>query len=58
MERHIGVDVHASGCTLAVVGPSGKRVGSHVHMVGTNARVAIEVLRSIPRNRHACWTTG
>ena len=36
MERYIGLDAHASSCTLAVVGPSGKRLGSHV--VETNAR--------------------
>ena len=38
MERDIGVDAHASSCTLAVVGSSGKRLGSLV--VETNARVA------------------
>ena len=52
MERYIGLDAHASSCTLAVVGPSGKRLGSHV--VETNARALIEVLRGIPRNRHVC----
>jgi hypothetical protein len=35
MERYIGLDAHASICTLAVVGPSGNRLGSHV--VETNA---------------------
>ena len=30
MERYIGVDAHASSCTLAVIGPNGKRLGSHV----------------------------
>jgi hypothetical protein len=43
MERYIGLDAHASSCTLAVVGPSGKRLGSHV--VETNGRALIEVLR-------------
>ena len=41
MDRYIGLDAHASSCTLAVVGPSGKRLGSHV--VETNARALIEV---------------
>mgnify|MGYP001825383539 CR=1 FL=1 len=36
MDRFIGLDAHASSCTLGVVSPSGKRVGSHV--VETNAR--------------------
>jgi hypothetical protein len=35
MERYIGLDAHASSCTLAVVDASGKRLGSHV--VETNA---------------------
>jgi len=39
-----------------VVGPSGKRLGSHV--VETNARALIEVLRGIPRNRHVCLEEG
>jgi transposase len=56
MERYIGLDAHASSCTLAVVGPSGKRLGSHV--VETNARALIEVLRGMPRNRHVCLEEG
>jgi hypothetical protein len=39
-----------------VVGPSGKRLGSHV--VETNARALIAVLRGIPRNRHVCLEEG
>lgn len=54
--RYIGLDAPASSCTLAVVGPSGKRLGSHV--VETNARALIEVLRGIPRNRHVCLEEG
>ena len=49
MDRYIGLDSHASSCTLGVVGPSGKQLGSHV--VETNARALIEVLRGIPKNR-------
>jgi len=56
MERYIGLDAHASSCTLAVVGPSGKRLGSHV--VETNAGALIEVLGGIPRNRHVCLEEG
>jgi len=52
MERYIGLDAHASSCTLAVVGRSGKRLGSRV--VETNGRALIEVLKAIPRNRHVC----
>ena len=56
MERYIGLDAHASSCTLGIVGPSGKRLGSQV--VETNARALIEVLRGIPRNRHLCLEEG
>ena len=38
------------------IGPSGKCLGSHV--VETNARPLIEVLRGIPQNRHLCLEEG
>jgi hypothetical protein len=50
MDRYIGLDAHSSSCTLGVLGPSGKRLGSRV--VETNAKALIEVLRSIPGPRH------
>jgi transposase len=56
MDRYIGLDAHASSCTLGVVGPSGKHLGSHV--VETNARALIEVLRGIPKSRHVCLEEG
>lgn len=56
MERYIGMDAHASSCTLGVVGPSGKRLGSHV--VETNAAALIEVLRAIGPRRHVCFEGG
>jgi hypothetical protein len=56
MERYNGLDAHASTCTLVVVSASGGRLGSHV--VETNARTLIEVLRGIPRNRHVCLEEG
>jgi hypothetical protein len=56
MDRYIGRDVHSSSCTLAVVGPSGKRLGSQV--VETNAGALIEVLRGIPKQRHMCMEEG
>lgn len=52
MERYIGLDAHASSCTLAVIGPNGKRLGSHV--VETNAKALIDVVRSIPGRRQLC----
>ncbi len=38
MDRYIGLDAHPSSCTLGVLGPGGKRLGSHV--VETNAKGA------------------
>ena len=56
MDRYIGLDAHASSCTLAVVGPSGKRLGSYV--VETNAKALIEVLRGVPGSRRLCMEEG
>jgi transposase len=56
MSRYIGLDAHASSCTLGVMTPSGKRVGSHV--VETNARCLIEALTQIPEPRHICLEEG
>jgi len=56
MDRYIGLDARASSCTLGVLGPGGKRLGSHV--VETNAKALIEVLRSIPGPRHLCLEEG
>ena len=56
MERYIGLDAHASSCTLAVVSPSGKRVGTQV--VETNARCLIEAVRQIPEPRPICIEEG
>jgi len=56
MDRFIGLDAHASSCTLGVVSPSGKRVGSHV--VETNARCLIEAVRQVSEPRHICLEEG
>jgi transposase len=56
MDRYIGLDAHASTCTLGVVGASGKRLSSQV--VETNARALIEVMRTVPGKRHLCMEEG
>jgi hypothetical protein len=56
MERYIGLDAHASSCTLAVIGPSGKRLCSQV--VETSAAALIEAIRALPKNRHLCLEEG
>jgi hypothetical protein len=53
MDRYIGLDAHASSCTLGVMTPSGKRIGSHV--VETNARCLIEAVRQIPSRGTSAW---
>ncbi|MGQ0835995.1 MAG: transposase [Gammaproteobacteria bacterium] len=50
------MDAHASSCTLAMIGPSGKRLGSQV--VETNAKALIEAIRTIPGRRHLCLEEG
>jgi hypothetical protein len=42
MDRYIGLDAHSQSCTLAVVGPSGRRLGSQV----------VETSRRDPTPRH------
>jgi hypothetical protein len=56
MDRYIGLDAHASSCTLAVVSGSGKRLGTQV--VETNARCLIEAVRQVPKPRHICLEEG
>jgi transposase len=56
MERYIGLDVHLSSCTVAVVGPTGKRLGSQV--VETNAAALVQVIRGIPGTRRLCTEEG
>ena len=48
MDRYIGLDVHAASTTFAVVGPSGKRLGTHV--VETNGLAVVEQLKRIAAN--------
>ncbi len=55
-DRHVGLDAHASSCTLAVVGPSGKRLGSYV--VEANGLALMKVLRGVPGSRHLCMEEG
>jgi transposase len=56
MARYIGLDAHTASCTVAVVGPSGKRLGCHV--VETKAKIVLDVIKTIPRPRHLCFEEG
>ena len=56
MEKYIGLDVHAASTTFAVIGESGKRLGSHV--VETNGQALVEQLKTIPGKKHVCLEEG
>ncbi len=56
MDRYIGLDAHASSCTAAVVGPSGRQLQSQI--LETNARVLVSFLKTIPKPRHLCLEEG
>jgi len=56
MDRYIGIDAHATSCTIAVIGPSGRKLDEHV--VETKASALVECIQSIPRPRHLCLEEG
>lgn len=56
MNRYIGLDAHSSSCTVAVIGPSGRRLQSQV--LETNARALISFIKTIPKPRHLCLEEG
>jgi transposase len=56
MDRYIGLDAHSQSCTLAVVGPSGRRLGSQV--VETNGAALVAAVRAIARPRHLVLEEG
>ena len=52
MDRFIGLDVHASSCTFAVMGPSGRHLKTLV--VETNGQALVGFLKTIPGTLHLC----
>lgn len=56
MERFIGLDEHKASTTIAVMGPTGRRLRSLV--VETHGRALIEAMRVIPGNKHLCLENG
>jgi transposase len=56
MERYIGMDVHAQTSTLAVMGPSGRRLRELV--VETNGKTLIDAIRGIAGTRRLCLEEG
>ncbi len=56
MDRFVGLDVHAASTTVAIMGPSGRHLGTRV--VETNGRSLVEALRVIPGDCHVCLEEG
>jgi transposase len=56
MDRYIGLDAHASSCTAAVLGPSGRKLQCQV--IETNAKALIDFLQTIPKNRRLIFEEG
>jgi len=56
MERYIGLDVHSQSCTLAVVGPTGKRIGQQV--IETNGAALKQAMRGVAGAKHVCLEEG
>ena len=56
MERYIGIDAHKESCTLAVMGPSGRRLKEL--QVETSAKAVKDALKSIGGERHVCLEEG
>jgi transposase len=56
MDRFVGLDVHAASTTVAIIGPSGRKLGTRV--VETNGRVLVEAMRLIAGNCHVCLEEG
>ena len=56
MDRYIGLDAHASSCTVAVLGPSGRKLQCQV--LETNAKALISFLQTIPKNRRIIFEEG
>ena len=56
MTRYLGLDVHAQSSTLAVVGPSGRRISTEI--IETSAAALIARIDRVARPRHLCMEEG
>ena len=56
MDRYIGLDVHATSCTAAVLDAQGKRLRSYV--IETNGQALVEWLKTQPGKLHVCLEEG
>jgi|RhiMethySRZTD1v2_1073278.scaffolds.fasta_scaffold125267_1 transposase len=56
MRRYIGIDVHSESCTVAVMGPTGKRLKEA--KIETNGKALTDFIRTIAGQRHICFEEG
>src|SRR5215216_1320623 len=56
MDRYIGLDVHSQTCTVAVMGPTGKRLREQV--IETNGKLLVEFSKSVAGSKHICFEEG
>ena len=56
MDKYIGLDVHATSCTVAIVDARGKRLGHHV--LETNGQVLVEFFKTLKGSLHVCMEEG
>ena len=56
MHRYIGIDAHTESCTVAVMGPSGKRLREA--RLETNGKVLTDFVRSLAGRKHICLEEG
>jgi transposase len=56
MDKYIGLDVHATSCTAAVIGAQGKKLGSHV--IETNGHALVEFFKTQAGTLHVCMEEG
>ncbi len=56
MDKYLGIDVHVTSCTIAVVTARGKRAKRLV--VETNGQALVEAVRLIPGRKHICIEEG
>jgi hypothetical protein len=56
MERYIGLDVHATSCTMAIMNAAGKRVSWQV--VETNGAALVEAVKTVRGAVRVCMEEG
>jgi hypothetical protein len=56
MDRYIGLDVHATTCTAAVIDAQRKKLRSYV--IETNGQALVEFVKMQPGTLHVCLEEG